>query len=163
MLAALEGRAGPERALPRPKEHPWSNPTPRESLRARFRQIREGAGENWKIRVHRSISWFRHAREFGEGTEARFLFLWIAFNSLYGRWDPEKGRPAQDVRARVDFLRWMCRADWRARAWPSTGAWGGRSRDRFPSGSLGQHGYPRARHAVKDAAFVDAGSLRTTT
>jgi len=35
------------------------------------------------LRVHRAISWIGRAEECGEDDDARFIFLWIAFNSAY--------------------------------------------------------------------------------
>lgn len=61
---------------------------------------------NWQIRVHRSLSWSIRARSFGDDQpEAALLFHWIAFNSLYGRWDNIHARPAYDSSERNRFLR----------------------------------------------------------
>src|SRR3546814_2139976 len=35
------------------------------------------------LRVHRSISWIGRAEACGEDDDARFVFLWIAFNAAY--------------------------------------------------------------------------------
>jgi hypothetical protein len=67
---------------------------------------------NWQIRVHRVISWLKRSDEFtGDQLEAKFLFLWIALNSLYSRWDNQKNMPGLDSVARDDFLRRSCEFD----------------------------------------------------
>lgn len=85
------------------------------ALKARFKQICEQTGnahQNWQIRVHRSLSWLKRATDFtDEQPEARYLFLWIALNSLYSRWNGEKNVPDFDARARRDFLRRLCGLD----------------------------------------------------
>ncbi len=43
--------------------------------------------------------------------EARFLFLWIALNSLYSRWNPQTNAPDADLHARRDFLQKLCQLD----------------------------------------------------
>src|SRR3546814_4789976 len=35
------------------------------------------------LRVHRAISWIGRAEACGEDDDARFVFLWIAFNAAY--------------------------------------------------------------------------------
>lgn len=68
--------------------------------------------QNWQIRLHRAISWLKRASQFGEDQpEARFLFLWIALNSLYSRWNAAKNAPDIDSHARNDFIRVICAMD----------------------------------------------------
>jgi hypothetical protein len=85
------------------------------SLRTRFRQqcaATRDVYQNWQIRVHRCLSWLDRAVEFPEAElEARFLFLWIALNSLYSRWDAGKNAPDGDSAARSAFLDRICRMD----------------------------------------------------
>ena len=38
-----------------------------------------------RIRIHRAISWFARAEVAEHDLDARFLFLWIAFNAAYAR------------------------------------------------------------------------------
>src|SRR5690348_12797779 len=65
--------------------------------------------QNWQIRVHRSLSWLKRSVEFSEEElEARFLFLWIALNSLYSRWDAERNAPGQDSQSRREFFHRIC-------------------------------------------------------
>ena len=56
-------------------------------LRARFKALSsEGlaANQSFAIRVHRALSWMGRASK-QEDLETRFIFQWIAFNSLYGQ------------------------------------------------------------------------------
>jgi len=83
------------------------------SLKARFKQRSletNNVYQNWQIRVHRSLSWLKRASEFGDQQpEAKFLFLWIALNSLYSRWNTEKNAPDYDSKSRDDFFETLCR------------------------------------------------------
>lgn len=81
-------------------------------LKSRFKQIRDGQtpdenGNNWAIRVHRSLSWLARAEQLAANAdlaEARLLYYWIAFNSLYSRWDEDRNAPAVDSRCMHDFV-----------------------------------------------------------
>lgn len=82
------------------------------TLRARFK-ARCTAGDesvsNWRIRVHRSLSWYKDACECPAAlSEAKFLFLWISFNSLYSQWDNQTNIPGKDAPARKAFVRRIC-------------------------------------------------------
>lgn len=86
------------------------------ALRLRFKQRQQETGgvyQNWQIRVHRALSWMKRAEDLPADTqpEARFLFLWIALNSLYARWNARENLPDKDAAAREDFLREFCRMD----------------------------------------------------
>lgn len=85
------------------------------ALKVRFKERcveTAGVHQNWQIRVHRSLSWLKRATEFPEDElEARFLFLWIALNSLYSRWDNERNMPAQDGSSRDAFFHAICGMD----------------------------------------------------
>ncbi len=52
-------------------------------LKARQREIRDGFPETMGLRVHRAISWIGRAETCGDDADARFVFLWIAFNAAY--------------------------------------------------------------------------------
>lgn len=53
------------------------------SLKAKQREIRDGFPETMSLRVHRAISWIGRAEACGDDDDARFVFLWIAFNAAY--------------------------------------------------------------------------------
>ena len=53
-------------------------------LRERFKAIPETAApEAWRVRIHRALSWLSRADAETDDPDARFLFLWIAFNAAY--------------------------------------------------------------------------------
>jgi len=78
-------------------------------LKRRFKQrcaATNNVYQNWLIRVHRSLSWsIRAATLAQQHPEAELLYLWIALNSLYARWNNERNVPDQDHPSRGDFLR----------------------------------------------------------
>ncbi len=53
------------------------------TLKDKQRAIRAGFPETMGLRVHRAISWIGRAEACGEDDDARFIFLWIAFNAAY--------------------------------------------------------------------------------
>jgi hypothetical protein len=83
-----------------------------DTLKARFKNRcnqTHNTFQNWQIRVHRALSWLKRAEYFQEEQpEAKFLFLWIALNSLYSRWDNGKNAPAYDSSARSRFFDAIC-------------------------------------------------------
>ena len=52
-------------------------------LKQKQRAIRGGFPEPLGLRVHRAISWIGRAEMAGQDDDARFIFLWIAFNAAY--------------------------------------------------------------------------------
>lgn len=52
-------------------------------LKEKQRAIREGFPTDMALRVHRSISWLQRAEKEEGDPDAAFIFLWIAFNSVY--------------------------------------------------------------------------------
>jgi hypothetical protein len=53
------------------------------TLKAKQRAIRDGFPETMGLRVHRAISWVGRAEDCGDDHDARFIFLWVAFNAAY--------------------------------------------------------------------------------
>jgi hypothetical protein len=53
------------------------------SLKERLKAAGEAFPEMTRIRLHRAISWLKRAEQEGKDDDARFLFLWIAFNAAY--------------------------------------------------------------------------------
>jgi hypothetical protein len=53
------------------------------TLKAKQRAIRDGFPETMGLRAHRAISWIGRAEVCGDDEDARFIFLWIAFNAAY--------------------------------------------------------------------------------
>lgn len=82
-------------------------------LRSRFKEIQQDTGgvfQNWQIRVHRSLSWFKRALELPDGDQddVKFMLLWVSLNALYSRWDAERNAPAHDGFARQQFIVRVC-------------------------------------------------------
>ena len=64
-------------------------PISHEALKAKQRALRDGFHENLGLRIHRALSWL-HRAEIAEGDpDARFIFLWIAFNAAYAEDVPD--------------------------------------------------------------------------
>ncbi len=59
-------------------------------LKARQREIRGSFSQALGTRVHRAISWFGRAEQEIDDPDARFIFLWIAFNAAYASDLPDK-------------------------------------------------------------------------
>ena len=53
------------------------------SLKSRHREVRENFPDSLGLRVHRSLSWLNRAEQEQDDQDARFIFLWIAFNAAY--------------------------------------------------------------------------------
>ncbi len=52
-------------------------------LKDKQRAIRSGFPSTMGLRVHRAISWIGRAEACDDDHDARFIFLWIAFNAAY--------------------------------------------------------------------------------
>jgi hypothetical protein len=95
------------------------------SLRRRWkptkeRLVQEGAHEGVRIRIHRACSWMQRVEELEQADAAlaaaeaaaynaarhddQLILRWIAFNSLYGRWDEERREPQPDFETVRDFV-----------------------------------------------------------
>ncbi len=53
-------------------------------LQTHFKQNREQYSENFRLRIHRSLSWLKKAEQ-SEDLDTQFITLWIAFNAAYAR------------------------------------------------------------------------------
>lgn len=58
-----------------------SNPS--QVLKDRLKRAGESVPEMTRIRLHRAISWLKRAEAETGDHDARFIFLWIAFNAAY--------------------------------------------------------------------------------
>lgn len=69
--------------------------------------------ESLLIRVHRACSWLQHVEELGpkDSVDARLIYRWIAFNSLYGRWNEEKREPEPEWQSVVSFTSQLLEID----------------------------------------------------
>ncbi len=77
-----------------------------ETMHQQLRILRDGANDDWIIRLHRAISWLERAEAVAASSqEAEFLFLWIAVSSLYGSWSRETSFPMPDSATRPSFIK----------------------------------------------------------
>src|SRR5262249_29707035 len=100
------GIAAAEKPL---QQHTW------ESLRVRFKQLQQQTNsvyQNWQVRVHRSLSWFKRASELPDDqADLKFMLLWVSLNALYSSWDSKRNAPATDGASRQRFLVRICELD----------------------------------------------------
>ncbi|WP_298443097.1 HEPN domain-containing protein [uncultured Ferrimonas sp.] len=68
--------------------------SPFQRLKARQRQERHHYHDSIGLRVHRALSWLEQAEQ-SRDDDARFLFLWIAFNSAYAQEQEQDHRLAE--------------------------------------------------------------------
>ncbi len=61
-----------------------------DALKARHRAEREAWPQPLSLRVHRALSWLNRAELETEDDDARFVFLWIAFNAAYANEIPDR-------------------------------------------------------------------------
>lgn len=61
-----------------------------QNLKTRQREIRDGFPRPLKLRVHRALSWLERAEQEVEDDDARFIFLWVAFNAAYANQVPDR-------------------------------------------------------------------------
>ena len=72
-------------------------------LKSRQREIRDGFPESMSVRVHRALSWLQRSEHEGADADARFIFLWIAFNAAYAQ-EFEDRQGASERQLLVAFL-----------------------------------------------------------
>lgn len=60
-----------------------SHPMPADALKTRLKAASDASPQLWRTRLHRSISWLRRAELETDDDDARFIFLWVAFNAAY--------------------------------------------------------------------------------
>lgn len=91
------------------------------SLKKRHRDERDGYPQSTSLRVHRALSWLDRAERADDDLDARFIFLWIAFNAAYATtFDDEPSRDEQrrfstflnvlialDSQRRIEHLLWQ--------------------------------------------------------
>ena len=56
-----------------------------DALKARLHDVGERHEDSSRIRIHRAISWLARAEAETDDPDARFVFLWIAFNAAYAK------------------------------------------------------------------------------
>jgi len=79
-------------------------------LKARQREVRGAFSESLALRTHRALSWLQRAERDPDDADARFIFLWVAFNAAYAN----EIRDRQSFSERwqwVNFLGWLLACD----------------------------------------------------
>ena len=61
-----------------------------DSLKTRQRETRDKFPESLSLRVHRALSWLNRAEQEPEDHDAKFIFLWVAFNAAYANEIPNR-------------------------------------------------------------------------
>jgi hypothetical protein len=79
-------------------------------LKARQRAERAGHPPDLALRVHRALSWLDRAEREGDDADARFIFLWIAFNAAYATDIAEQYRDSEQSMFR-EFLQKLFELD----------------------------------------------------
>ena len=56
-------------------------------IQNRFKQNREQFNEDFRLRIHRSLSWMQRAEQaqLEQDFDSQFIFLWISFNAVYAK------------------------------------------------------------------------------
>jgi hypothetical protein len=74
------------------------------TLKEKQRAIRAGFPETMGLRVHRAISWIGRAEACDGDDDARFIFLWIAFNAAYADEREFQSIPQGERAAFLDYF-----------------------------------------------------------
>ena len=78
-------------------------------LKERHREIRDSLPTNLSLRVHRSLSWLQCAEQ-QENEDARFVFLWIAFNASYAH-EIDNRQQFKERRVLLNFFKLLLDVD----------------------------------------------------
>ena len=81
-----------------------------ETLKRRQRQFRHLFPESLALRTHRALSWLHRAEQEHDDHDARFIFLWIAFNSAYANEIQDRAR-FSEKRLLLNFLHRLIDSD----------------------------------------------------
>jgi hypothetical protein len=73
-------------------------------LKRRHHEIRDGQSEALLVRIHRAISWLARAEHEADDQDARYIFLWIAFNAAYASEFGFEQKEREQVRRFIDRL-----------------------------------------------------------
>jgi hypothetical protein len=79
-------------------------------LKTRQRSIRDAFSPSLSLRTHRALSWLNRAEQETSDDDARFLFLWIAFNAAYANELPDR-QAFTERRLLIEFLNRLVMSD----------------------------------------------------
>lgn len=77
-------------------------------LKQRHRKEREGYHASLNLRVHRALSWLDRSEQWRKDLDARFVFLWNAFNAVYGSQLSAEGTAAENRVLKNFLARILC-------------------------------------------------------
>jgi hypothetical protein len=80
-----------------------------QALKARLKSLEEKLPAQAYIRLHRALSWLKRAEQEEQDGDARFIFLWIAFNAAYAHELRGLEQPQRELLR--DFLKKLVAAD----------------------------------------------------
>ena len=77
-----------------------------------FKKNRENFNEDFRLRIHRSLSWLQRAEQAQQeqDLDSQFIYLWISFNAAYAK-DLGAGLRSADKGAFVQFIYRICHLD----------------------------------------------------
>ena len=77
-----------------------------------FKQNRENFNEDFRLRIHRSLSWLQRVEQAQQeqDLDSKFIYLWISFNAAYAK-DLGAGLRSADKGAFVQFIYRICHLD----------------------------------------------------
>ena len=73
-------------------------------MELRQRQLRARQDDAMRTRLHRALSWLGRAEKERDDDDARFLFLWVAFNAAYAGEFTDEGRELAKARVFIQRL-----------------------------------------------------------
>ena len=74
------------------------------TLKEQHRRVRDAQPEALRVRIHRAISWLSRAEQEKDDQDARYIFLWIAFNAAYASEFGFEQKERAQVRQFIDRL-----------------------------------------------------------
>lgn len=86
-------------------------------LRKKWKPFKDRVSGNQRyqpicIRIHRACSWLQRVEQLEEtDLDERLILQWIAFNSLYGRWNRSRRAPEPDTETIHEFLTRILKLD----------------------------------------------------
>lgn len=81
-----------------------------QQLKQKHRERRDASAPDLSLRIHRALSWLHRAELTEDDLDARFIFLWIAFNAAYAI-DVEEQYRKSERRLFEEFFRKLVSLD----------------------------------------------------
>lgn len=80
-----------------------------QTLENTYKNKRKNFDEDFRLRIHRAMSWLKRAQLAEEDHDAKFISLWIAFNAAYAK--ELMGKRAIDKATFQVFIKTICELD----------------------------------------------------